>query len=250
MKAIILAAGVGRRLGGTSGNKPKCLLEFDGTSLLQRHLNLLRKYGISDVIVVTGHLSKMIEDETTHSDAKDITRTIYNPEFSKGSLISLLTGLEELQNAQDFILMDADVLYDHRIIERLINTNHSNCFLLDRNFIPGDEPMKLCVRDGSLIDFRKQIDKDLQFNLMGESVGFFRFSVTIVEDLIARAKSYLTQGKDDAPYEELIRDLLLEHPDNFGYEDITGIPWIEIDFPEDVTRAQTEVLPLIMQTAI
>jgi len=247
MKAVILAAGIGQRLGNLAGKKPKCLLEFGGISLLERHLLTLQHYRIKDIIVVSGFQSEIIADEISRSAAIDITRTVKNPDYEKGSLISLLSGIEALQNDKDFILMDADVLYEQKIIGRLINTKINNCFLLDRNFISGDEPVKLCVQDGQLVDFRKQIDKDLQFEIQGESVGFFRFSAEMVKKLVAKTKLYLAEGQEDAPYEEIIRDLLLEDPDNFGYEDITGMKWIEIDFPEDIKRAQSEIFPYIQQ---
>ena len=247
MQAVILAAGVGQRLGDTFDHKPKCLLKFGDASLLQRHLRILRHYDISRIIVVTGYQPGLIEEETSFSDAVDITTTVHNPNYKKGSIISMLIGLEQLGIGQDFILMDADVLYDHRIIYRLINSKNNNCFLLDQDFKPGDEPVKLCVHNGHLVDFRKQIGKDLEFDFQGESVGFFRFSRETVTRLITQAKAYLNLGDDKQPYEECIRDLLLEHPENFAYEDITGLPWIEIDFPEDVMRARSEILPQITQ---
>ncbi len=65
--------------------------------------------------------------------------------------------------------------------------------------------------------------------------------------MIKHARSYLEQNNDNAPYEEIIRDLLLEQPESFGFEDVTGLKWIEIDFPEDIKRANTEILPYIQQ---
>ncbi len=247
MEAIILAAGVGRRLGDSSDNAPKCLLEFNGISLLQRHLSILNRYNISNIIVVTGYQADMIKSEIDCSESEHITNAIYNPDFEKGSLISLLIGLEGLTSNESFLLMDADVLYDHKIIHRLMKTKIGNCFLLDKNFVPGDEPVKLCVRDGHLVDFHKQIDNDLAFDFQGESVGFFRFTTETAHKLKKQTQSYLAQNNDDAPYEEVIRDLLIENLDSFGFEDVTGLKWIEIDFPEDIDRAQTEILPNIAQ---
>lgn len=245
MKTIILAAGVGDRLGGTYGEKPKCLLEFGGTSLLQRHLIILNHYNLSDVIVVTGYQAAMIDDRIRSSGYADQVRTVHNARYTSGSLISMLTGLRCLENDDDLLLMDADVLYDQRMVRRLIDSSHDNCFLLDRGFEPGDEPVKLCVLDGRLVEFRKKIDDNLQFDLQGESVGFFRFNGETVTQLVASAEKYLSEGMDQQPYEECIRDILLENPHRFGYEDVTGLPWIEIDFPDDVVRAEQEILPLI-----
>ena len=61
--------------------------------------------------------------------------------------------------------------------------------------------------------------------------------------LAQQAQSYLDAERLDEPYEEVIRDLLLNKPDAFAFEDVTGLPWIEIDFPEDVVRATHDILP-------
>jgi len=202
---------------------------------------------MTEIIIVTGYQPDLLAREIADTGAAVTTRCVYNSEYTKGSLISMLTGLTELQTDGDFILMDADVLYDHRIMERLIMSPHHNCFLLDRDFETGEEPVKLCVRDGRLVEFRKKINCQQRFELQGESVGFFRFAPETALQLIHKAEHYLHQGEDQQPYEECIRDLLLEHPEEFGYEDITGLSWIEIDFPEDVIMARDNVLPKMQQ---
>lgn len=245
MHAVILAAGVGQRLGSAAANKPKSLLQFGGLSLLARHLHNLRYYGISRITVVTGHQSDLIEQEIRrHADGLEVD-TRYNPNYREGSVVSLHAASDVLSGREPVLLMDADVLYEHTLIERLKTTEHANCFLLDRDFEPGEEPVKLCVHDDRLIDFRKRIDKNLRFDYQGESVGFFRFSPAMASDLAQRADCYLQNRRRDEPYEEIIRDALLETPEAFGFEDITGSAWIEIDFPADIQRAEQRVLPHI-----
>ena len=142
--------------------------------------------------------------------------------------------------------MDADVLYDERILQRLIQSANQNCLLIDRDFIPGDEPVKVCINiEGHIVEFRKQLASDLEFNIQGESVGFFKFDNLTGNKLVKGIDAFLANNENDTPYEEAIRDCLLSEPDRFGYEDITGLAWIEIDFPEDIIRAQTEILPNI-----
>ncbi|MEH2278225.1 MAG: phosphocholine cytidylyltransferase family protein [Nostoc sp.] len=245
MKAIILAAGVGRRLGKDGQIQPKCLLKFNGKSLLERHLNYLRHYQIDEVVIAVGYQAQRIQEEIKALGAENWVSTVYNPDYTKGSVISLWTVRQHLVAGDDILLMDADVLYDRRIIERLVKTNIPNCFLLDRDFEPGDEPVKLCVRDNYLVEFRKQIAFGLVYDFAGESVGFFRFGSVAAHQIATRTEQYVADGRHDEPYEEVIRDLLLETPEKFGYEDITGLPWLEIDFPQDIQRAQNEILPQI-----
>jgi len=247
MKAILLAAGVGQRLGTVASNKPKCLLEFGGSTLLERHFKILDFYGIEETLIVSGYQSEQLENNVNRTPYAKHARIVINRDFEKGSHISLLRGLLALDAKEDFILMDADVLYDHRMIRRLLDTSQHNCFLLDQDFIPGDEPVKLCIKNGRIIEFRKKIEPGLVYDMQGESVGFFRFSPEVASELIKVAEEYLESGKDQTPYEECIRDLLLDGPERFGYEDVTDLKWIEIDFPEDIERADNEILPGIQE---
>ena len=242
MKTIILAAGTGQRLGNHSENKPKCLLEFNGKSLLQRHLEILHYYDIDDIVIVTGFESDMIKSALTDI-GEDQIELCFNPDFTKGSILSLLAGLNISGIDQDFILMDADVLYDHKIIGRLINSDKENIFLLDQDFELGEEPVKLCVHNNQLTEFRKKVDENLAFDLQGESVGFFKFTSQTGKLLNLKASEYIKRGEDETPYEEVIRDLLLAEPEQYSFEDITGLPWLEIDFPEDVVKAKNVILP-------
>lgn len=242
MKAIILAAGIGNRLGEKSDSKPKSLLEFDNKSLLKRHIEILMANNINDITIVTGYEAKMIENHLADSPAN--INFIINDRFTEGSIISLGCAQEILFNEPEFILMDADVLYDQEMINRLANTSINNCLLLDQDFVPGDEPVKICVDSkGKINEFRKQVAPDLEYDIQGESVGFFKFNKLIGTSLLGRIDDYLSKGEKNTPYEEAIRDLLLTYPEQFGYEDVSRVPWIEIDFPEDIERAQNEILP-------
>jgi len=248
MRAIMLAAGVGARLGAGAEAPPKALLEFGGKSLLRRHLDILRAAGVSELALVLGYRADMIEREIAACGANDFVRPTLNPDYRNGSIVSLWAVRDALRRGGDVLLMDADVLYDPRIMARLVATRHANCFLMDRDFEPGDEPVKLCIRDGRIVDFEKQVKHVHDY--AGESVGFFRFGETVCRALADTLDSSVAAGRTKDMYERAIRDVLLAAPpDRFGFEDITGLPWIEIDFPEDVERARREILPLIEEPA-
>jgi choline kinase len=242
MKAIILAAGIGNRLGDLSENKPKSLLEFEGKSLLKRHIEILLANKVNEITIVTGYKSDLIMSHLEESTAS--ISYIYNERYTEGSIISLGCAQEILFSEAEFIIMDADVLYDQEMIHRLVKTDINNCLLLDKDFIPGDEPVKICVdKNGNINEFRKQVSNDLKYEIQGESIGFFKFNKLIGTSLLGRIDDYLSKGENNTPYEEAIRDLLLTYPEQFGYEDVTGVPWIEIDFPEDINRAKQDILP-------
>jgi choline kinase len=93
------------------------------------------------------------------------------------------------------------------------------------------------------VELRKRIPPDLQYDTVGESVGFFRFDEAGARRLTEIVAGYVARGASDMPHEEAIRDLIREHDHAFDVADVTGLPWIEIDFPKDVARAEQEILP-------
>lgn len=161
-----------------------------------------------------------------------------NPDYREGSVISLWTARDLMRAGRPVVLMDADVLYDTRLLSRLVSSAHPNALLLDREIEPGDEPVKLCVRDGAIVDFHKRPQTPHDWHW--ESVGFFRLTPAAAAELAGRAEDYVANGRRALEYEEPIRDMMQAAPPGlFGYEDITGLPWIEIDFPEDVAKASS-----------
>jgi len=115
---------------------------------------------------------------------------------------------------------------------------------MDRDFEDGDEPVKLCLKGGRPVEFRKKASGS--YDMVGESVGFFRLAPAVAAALARAAQSYVDAGRLDEPYEEAIRDVLLAGGAGpFGWEDVTGLPWIEIDFPDDVRRAREEIMPCL-----
>ena len=121
MRAIILAAGMGLRLVQPEGQqKPKCLLRFGDASLLERHLQLLKAAGVDEIVFVLGFKHEQVEAELDSIDWKPATEVVVNSEFTLGSVLSVHTVAEALTRGGDVLLMDADVLYDERILDALV----------------------------------------------------------------------------------------------------------------------------------
>jgi choline kinase len=238
-RALILAAGVGRRLGEANPlapHPPKALLRFGGTSLIGRHLDILHRCGVQDVTIVTGYGESDMRAELAALPGKPAA-VVVNPDFIQGSIVSLHAGREILLGGGPVILMDADVLYDIRLMTRLVESTLPNTLLLDREIEPGDEPVKLCIAGGHIVDFHKRPKVAHEWH--GESVGFFRFAPDAAAELAERVAGYVGSGGTGLEYEEAIRDMMIASPPGrFGVEDISGLPWTEIDFPEDVVKAQ------------
>ena len=130
MKAIIFAAGVGKRLAAYSQGRPKCLVEVGGRTLLARHLEHLERQGVGSLVLVVGY-----EQEAIYQAIKEDSiytgelRWVRNEQFTRGSITSLWAARDEMND--DVVLMDADVLYAHEILARLLGSEHQTALLMD-----------------------------------------------------------------------------------------------------------------------
>src|SRR5438270_11423320 len=177
MRAILLAAGRGLRMQQPQDTElPKCLLRFGGRSLLERHLQLLRGAGVEEVVLALGFSHQQVEAELDRLGWAPRPEIVLNPGFELGSVLTVHTVGAAMTRGGDVLLMDADVLYHEGIMTALVaGQKPVNRILIDRGFEPGDEPVKVCVRDGVPVELRKQVAAGLQYDTIGESVGFFRF---------------------------------------------------------------------------
>ena len=244
MIALILAAGMGNRLSGCDGtHHPKCLLKFSDKTLLERHVTILREFGIEKIILVVGYRAHEIQSVIHQIGAADFIETVSNARYRDGSVGSMWSARDALNSGQHVLFMDADVLYDPQIITALISGPGKTCFAFDTSYEDGEEPVKFCLNNGCPVEFRKAVSAKI-YDTVGEWVGFIRLAPDFAQALAGRTCHYVKNGRGSEPYEEAVRDLLLgELGATVGAVDIAGKAWIEIDFPEDVIRAENEILP-------
>lgn len=242
MKIAMMAAGIGSRLDVGDEGWPKAMLRFNGKTLLQRHLEILRAEGFDDMTIVVGHQADVIRQELQRLGASDWVKTFFNEDYRSSSLLSLWCLRDVFAAGEPVIYMDADVLYDHRLMSRLVRSSWPSSLLIDRDFEADDEPLKVCVQDGIIVDFHKKI-RAASYDDIAEWIGFARFSATSAQGLVDATQRYVDDGKIDRIYEEPMRDVILGAPlGEFGFEDVTGLPWTEIDFPEDLRHARECIL--------
>jgi choline kinase len=238
VKAIILAAGVGRRLGSYTDRHPKSLLRFGSETLLRRHLHLLGASGIEEITVVAGHLAEQVEAEVGASACSVPVRIVINPLYRRGSALSVLAASDVLANS-DCLLMDADLLYEKALLERLLRAESPNCLLVDSGFVDSGEEVKVVTRpDGRAWKLGKSVPGEGE--VAGESVGIFKFARPAGLRLVNLLRC-MVEGDPDVEYEMAISDLMQDF--DLACVTVAGLAWIEIDFPEDVERARTQVYP-------
>jgi choline kinase len=243
MKAIVYGAGRANRLGKISEHQPKILLKFGGNSLLERHVAILAALSVPELFVVTGYLRELVAAECANLQRRYGVRIkeIFNPDFLEGSALSMHASVPILETANEgILLLDGDVLCDQRMFDRLVHSPHPTVLLIDRAFSTADDdPVLVPVRDGKPFEFIKKWKGDAE--VIGESIGFFRVGAADIALLVKETKARATGAGRKDSYDEILR--VLVRSGRFGAEDVTGIPWMEIDFPEDIGYANNTILP-------
>ncbi len=237
MKAIILAAGVGKRLWPLTQHRPKCLIELGGRSLLARYLDALAGVGIRQAVIVVGYKQDMIRSAVTAVSQGMDVRYLANEHYQRGSISSLWLARTELDD--DVLIMDADVLFHREILRRLVTSTWPTALLMDETVKQTTEECMVVVRGGRVVTLTKRMPE--RYDFAGEGVGFLKVRRADTGALINSLKGHADRGELDMEYE----DALLEFfgAVRVGHEKIGGLPWIEIDFPEDVARAERDILP-------
>jgi L-glutamine-phosphate cytidylyltransferase len=210
MQAIILAAGIGKRLKDLTEGLPKCFLKIGGKTILDRQLEALSGY---DVVMVVGYKADIIKK--LYPDLK----YVLNPDYETTNTIHSL-GLA--LNGKDTLVLNGDVVFDKKIIKLL---DKPSCAAVEfKNVHPEEIQVTLDGKDGIV-----RIGKNI--NGQGEAVGIYRFSGKFCRKL----KDQIA-GMDRLLYYEDAIDKIL--PMDFKAVDIGDMAAKEIDFKEDLEQAK------------
>lgn len=232
MKALILAAGLGSRLRPLTDNVPKCMVEVNGVSIIDKQIENLSSNGINNIYVVTGYKSDVIESHLKEK-FEDLNITIiHNNDYDKtNNMYSLNMAKEYLKN-ECFIMMNSDVFFESNIIRQLINDKYEDLIVCEKDNY-NDESMKIVVTDGVVSEISKQIEKN---NAYGTSIDVYKFGQESANKLFNIINDYLYVKKDLNSWSEVaINDLLKVA--QFKSLD-TKSKWMEIDNLFDLEVAE------------
>lgn len=236
MQAVILAAGYGSRLERVSKGVPKCLLPIGGRPLIEHQIEALSDAGVGNVLVVVGHKADEVR-KTLGNRVEYIENTRYD---ATNSLYSLWLAREWVKGP--FVLLNCDLLFHPDILHRLLSQG-GNALVFDSTSSLGKEQTKVAVRDGRLIDLGKDLPLELS---RGESLGMLCFDDKGVHSLFARAHALIHNGAENSWVIEAVRSVCSEL--SVRAINVAGLPWVEVDFPNDLERATKEVWPAISKS--
>ena len=232
MQAVILAAGQGQRLADPRG-RPKCLRQVGGAPLVRHQLDALAAVGIDDVVIVVGFGQDQIRESVG-----TMVRYVVNDRFAEtNSMYSFLLARSVVHD--DVLVMNSDLFFHPALVARLIDQG-GDALLYDSGSGDEEEHMKVRVTHGRLVEMSKTLPSD---QVCGENVGILRLAPATVKVAFAAAAAIAADGGERAWLASAINRVAADH--RIRCLDVVGWPWVEIDFPADLQRARTEVLPRV-----
>ena len=239
MQAVILAAGISKRLRPLTDNIPKCLLKVGEYNFLHRMISNLSKKGINDIIIVTGYLEDKIKDY-----CKDNFNNL-NIQYVKNDLYDSTNNSYSLWCAKDlvkdsFLLFDADIIFDIGILEKLLNSKYENCLAVNTNINLAEEEMKITVDDNlKVLSMSKELDPKISY---GESIGIEKFSESFSKILFTKLnENMITKKEVNEYYEKTFQDLI-DQGESIYAVDISEYKVAEVDTAQDIEFVEKNII--------
>ena len=239
MKAVILAAGQGTRIRSVHGERPKCLIEVDESTILDHQLEALSLAGINDVAIVVGYEKEQIIQHVTHGNRANRQKIhfIENRSFAlTNNIYSLWLALEWL-SGDSFVCLNADVIFDPEILRSAIRANAPISMIVDPLW--RDETMKVIIAGNRVLRMSKKISRE---DFSGTYIGITVFSRAIQKTFFSRMDDLISRGQLNQFFNVAVQELADEGV-HVGYTSTDGLPWAEIDDPLDLSFAQQSVFP-------
>jgi L-glutamine-phosphate cytidylyltransferase len=239
VKAVILAAGQGTRIRSVHGERPKCLIEADNTTILDHQLAALFKAGVNEVAIVVGYEKEQIINHVLKRKLGHLQRIhfIENPAFAiTNNIYSLWLALDWLRG-DGFVVLNADVILDADILDIAVTANPPISMVVDPLW--RDETMKVIIQGDRVMQMSKKISR-AQFS--GTYIGITTFSKSIQERFFDKMSTLISAGRVNEFFNIAVQELADEGV-HVGYTSTDGLAWAEIDDPTDLSFAQQNVFP-------
>ena len=239
MKAVVLAAGQGTRIRSVHGEHPKCLIEVDGSTILDHQLEALSMAGISDIAIVVGYKKEQIISHVTTRSLTNNQRIhfIENPAFAiTNNIYSLWLALDWLRG-DSFVVLNADVIFDPEIMQSAVRVCAPISMIVDPLW--RDETMKVIIEGDRVVEMSKKFSRQ---EFSGTYIGITVFSISIQNAFFRKMHKLVGSGRVNEFFNSAVQALANEGV-FVGFTSTDGLAWAEIDDPVDLNFAQRNVFP-------
>ncbi len=232
MKAVILVAGISRRLFPSTLVVPKCLLKVGDRTIMEHQLLALKQTGVTDVVMVVGYRREQVMTVARELFPDfNFTFIVNHHFFDTNTAYSLwLAGEHFLKH--DFLYLNGDVIFPPALVERIMASGHPNALAVEVKTC-GDEEVKVIAEGERIVDIGKGIPQEAA---LGEFIGIARFSAGFATPFFQELDDIVAAGMNSAYFEYALKRLAGRQ--ELHLVDVSDQPCIEIDFPEDLERAE------------
>ena len=245
MQAIILAAGMGKRLGEYTSNNTKCMLEVNGIKLIDRALACLHDISVSRVVLVVGYKGQNVKDYVGVEYHGTPIVYVDNPVYDKTNNIYSLYLAKDYLVDDDTILLESDLIYEPAVVKRLLEDDSPNIALVDKYESWMDGTVVTIDDENRITQF---IDKNhFRFNDIKryfKTVNIYKFSKQFSSQYyVPFLTAYCTALGNNEYYEQVLRVILHLHDAPLKALPLSGEVWYEIDDVQDLDIASGMFAP-------
>jgi choline kinase len=238
MKALILAAGQGRRLWPFTTDCPKCLLSIGSRTILEQQLHYLEWAGIDEAVLVCGFGAKCIDRQLESYAGALHIKTLYNPFYAiSDNLISLWVARSEMEGP--LMLLNGDGVFHPKIFQRLLRSDTTSCLMVDRKQTYDSDDMKVHLCDGRIVRIGKSLPPE---TVDAASIGLMKFSAAAVESLRDTLEEIISDGTAMNSYFLDGIQRLVDRGFAVDTCAVDGLPWADVDTPEDLHHVRQHAL--------
>ena len=231
-RAVLLCAGAATRLRPLTDDRPKCLLDVGGETILARAVRLLLSAGVRELVIATGYRQEDVRAALRECSAEVIF--CHNADFARTQNAVSLHLCARAALGRSFFKLDGDVLFSPTVLERLLADDAPLSVAVERRDDLGDEEMKVVTEGGDIRAFGKKLDPR---RCAGESIGIEKLEPAAASALFRALERAVGDGRTDLYYEDVYGELIAAGM-NAHAVDVSDLPWIEVDTADDLARAR------------
>ncbi len=239
MQAVILAAGMGRRLGELTGDNTKCMLEVNGVKLIDRTLECLAEHNISRIVLVVGYKRENVKAYVGNNYKGVEIVYVDNPIYDKTNNIYSLYLAKDYLLAEDTLLLESDLIYEPSVITRIVENEYPNLALVDKYESWMDGTVVMLNEECKIKNFISKRDfKYSDIEKYYKTVNIYKFSKEFSQSHYVPFLSAYCQalGRNEY-YEQVLKVITLLDDSPLKALPLQGEQWYEIDDIQDLDIA-------------
>lgn len=240
MQAIILAAGMGRRLGELTRNNTKCMLEVNGIRLINRTLDGLISLNIPRVVLVVGYSGDNVKKHLGNCYKGMEIVYVDNPIYDKTNNIYSLYLAREYMLEDDTLLLESDLIFDHAVLTKLVSDPRPDLALVDKYESWMDGTVVTIDEEQKIVQFiNKEKFKYSDISSYYKTVNIYKFSKDFsIHQYVPFLEAYCTALGRNEYYEQVLRVITLLGNTTLKALPLSGEKWYEIDDIQDLDIAE------------